>query len=226
MAYIDIILLALITVFLILRLRSILGEKNDQEKQAPKAREFHKNKKNLDSEDNVIVLDVKSRKKQYNSEEMEKNLLQVCSEEALSGVISLQKKYPGFSVKTFLQNAENAFNMILTAYANEDLSTLKKLLSPHMYKEFQKSLSDRKKAKQSMKFSLVRVEGKILEMDLKKQKATIQVCFASEQVNVVYNNKSIIVEGDPKKVELCEDTWFFEKDMSIKSPIWFLSQTI
>lgn len=230
MAYIDIILLALIAVFLVLRLRSILGERSDEEKNHKKPStpfyEGKKTNKKDSSRDNVVTLDIKSRKKEKSEKDIKKDLLSFCSEEATENAIALEKKYSDFSAKNFLQNAESAFSMILTAYADQSLTALKKLLSPSMYKEFQKSLSDRKKAKHSMTFSLVRVEGKITKIDLKGKKATIHVCFNSEQVNVVYNEKKAVVDGDPKKVELCEDTWVFEKDMSTKSPIWLLSETL
>ncbi len=232
MAYIDIILLALIAIFLVLRLRSVLGERNGKERPPQNSHFVEKeaSTNDIDANDSnkIISLNVKKRQK-INSHPTKvtskEDLSKFCSKEAEVDILALKQKYKDFSVESFMHGSEAAFNMILTAYASENLPMLKKLLTPTMCKNFQESLLEIKKNKKSLYFTLVRVEGKITHVKLSGKKATIEICFNSEQVNVVRDSKGSILEGDPKTGELCEDIWVFEKDMSRKSPIWLLTET-
>lgn len=231
MVYIDIILLAFIAIFLILRLRSMLGERNDHERQQADSRSAGTTEHIRN--DKVVVLDIKHRKKQTHEEntdentpdQQDENIESYCLEECYDEAKSFAIRFKTFSFSTFIKGAEQAFDMILSAYAKGNIAALKRLLNKNMLKTFDEGIKNNKKKKLKLEFSLVRVEGKVTSIHVDKNVARLEVLFSSEQVNVIRNPNGDVLDGDPKNVDLCEDTWIFERNMNSQSPAWLLVET-
>ena len=130
--FVDIILLAMVAGFLILRLRSTLGRRTGHEQQPD---QFGNN-------DNVVNLP--NRGPAENDGPRERDIdpayLGTPFEE---GLTQITLSDPGFTVDGFLEGAGTAFEMIVLAYAQHDTDTLKPLLSEDVYSNFASAIQER-----------------------------------------------------------------------------------
>ena len=56
--------------------------------------------------------------------------------------------------------------------------------------------------------------------------ADITLSFKSEITTVVKDSEGAIIEGHPDEIKKQKDTWVFTKNLSDKSPVWFLKSTL
>ena len=56
--------------------------------------------------------------------------------------------------------------------------------------------------------------------------ADVTLSFKSEITTVVKDSKGTIIEGHPDEIKKQKDTWVFTKNLSDKSPVWFLKSTL
>lgn len=220
--YADIIILALIAGFILLRLRSILGDKigNDDPSY------FHKPMVLTPSKQETIVqLDEKSTKPGPRDEP--DAYLSTLGEGALTDtLLAIKVKDPQFSASFFLEGAKAAFEMVFDAFAKGDSATLKMLLSDTVYDNFSREISARDAQEHKTEHTLISVKAKdITSATLAGNLAHVTVHFVSEQVTVVRDVKGTIIEGNPSDIAQVEDYWVFERDITSKSPNWKVIET-
>lgn len=151
------------------------------------------------------------------------------SEEELIGP-GLRKIYtqmlsvdPRFSLSRFLAGATRAFEMIVLAYAKEDLKSLKSLLSSEVYKDFEGAIEERQQKRESLETTIAKIESsQITDMRLEETEAIITVRFISEQTHVIRNEAGEIIEGTAKQSEQIIDIWTFSRDFRSKDFQWTL----
>ena len=112
--FIDIIIFAVIAVLLVLRLRSVLGQRNGYDEQPARESRFDKGTADVISIDSGRRADIAEG----------------------HGLDALRKADRSFSEKQFLNGAAAAFDMILSAYADGDLAKLKRLLGYDLLQSF------------------------------------------------------------------------------------------
>lgn len=125
---------------------------------------------------------------------------------------------PAFDEKHFLAGAKSAFQMIVAAFAAGDLATLRPLLSSHLYGEFGRAISERPKnqnAVEPVRFAGP-VEAEIVDAGMSGREAHVQVRFASRQMHAG--------ETEPASTETI-DLWCFSRDLSSRDPNWQLIET-
>ena len=155
--FFDIIIFAGIAVFLVFRLRKVLGKRTGYEKDQ---------RNNINHTKKVV--------KKYNAE---KNI-----PELNDNFAELKKAYEileEFDHKKFLDGAKIAFENIINAFNNGDKKTLKNLLTNETYKAFEKAINEKHNDPESQIFSL-NVE-KIENVSIIKEKIIIIIKFISEQ---------------------------------------------
>ena len=221
--YADILILALVAGFILLRLRSVLGSrpddsegfmKRDVRPQPPQA-----------MADPIIQLDAKSSKPRQR-EEADPLLATLEEGETQAALNAIKDSDPQFTATAFAEGARRAFEMVFDAFAKGDKPTLKMLLSDPLYDTFCKEIDARPEEGEKTETTLVSVAVKeIKEASLEKSIARICLHFASEQVTVVRNDKGEIVGGDASEIHHVEDTWTFERDITSKNPNWKIIET-
>lgn len=156
--FFDIIIFAMIAVFLGLRLRSVLGRRNpDQEP--------------LSAGDKVRPLD-----------NVRRLPVDLPSDPLSAGLVRIKQVEPNFDPDQFLQGAEWAFEMIVKAFAAGDLNSLRPLLSDKVFADFRQAVENRGKDGEDHRMELLRVVSATLaEADLNRDQAEISVRFVSEQ---------------------------------------------
>lgn len=234
MQFFDIILFALIAVFVVLRLRGVLGnrdgheggykdrfdsEKNEQAGQRPDDR---------NSDDNVVDLLGMRR-----DDETAPTPSVPAPDESFGyegplaeGIKAVRKTDPSFLPKEFVQGASVAFEMILNAYAAGDLKTLKSLLSADVYGGFAQAIEDRESKDYTLQETLVGIKtAELMEAYLDGRDVTLTVKFVSEQISALLDADGTVIEGDPTKVVSATDFWTFARSTKSRNPNWTLVGT-
>ena len=155
--FFDIIIFAAIAVFIIYRLRSVLGKRTGFQK------------KSIDQ--HFVKKQPKQEKEEIKIPHLKEN------EQKLEDVY---KKIPSFEHKVFLEGAKKAFEIIITAFNKGDKDTLKTLVSPGVYKAFETAINGGSNNPKSQFYSLV-IDG-IDDAKVENGKITIGVNFISEQI--------------------------------------------
>jgi len=223
--FFDIVLFAMIAVFLILRLRSVLGRRDDDKGGAPGLFDklINPNKKpGMDpgaADSNVI---------QINDAPLEAGPDATVSPLTPlgAGVAAISAADPGFDLKEFVSGARMAFEMILGAYASGDSAALKPLLGADVFANFDRSIRDREAANQTMEETLVSIRSvEAIEAELDGHEAQITVKFVSEQVHALFDKDGTVIEGDTNKVITVTDFWTFSRNTMARDPNWVLAAT-
>ena len=166
--FFDIIIFAVIAVFIIYRLRSVLGKRTGFQK-------------NINQQEFV--------KKETKPTEIKIPQLKE-SEQKLEAVY---KKVSSFNHKEFLEGAKKAFEIIITAFNKGDKSTLKNLVSKDVYNAFEGAINSGSNNPNSQFYSLV-IDG-VEDAKVEGGKISISVNFTSEQI-LSDNEDSIVKNKD------------------------------
>ncbi len=202
---------AAIAVFVILKLRSVLGTRTGFEKKnepyAPAA-----------ERDNVIPLPDRRQQEAPPAAE---------SKPVSDGnVAAIRRADPSFDPDRFLDGAKMAFEMIVTAFAKGDEKTLEPLLAPNVFESFAADIRRRREAGEIRETTLVAVRSaRIHEARLEGREARVSVLIVSEQINVTRDRSGAVIDGDPKTAETVSDIWTFARDTRSRDPNWQLVET-
>lgn len=233
----DIILFALIAVFLVLRLRSVLGSRDGHEggyKDIFKPKKGEEAKRDAlgrpvegpgeGDDDNVIELPGARREDAPQVPAPDETF---GYEGAVAeGIKAIRATDAGFTPKEFLAGSRMAFEMILNAYAAGDLKTLKNLLSADVYGGFAQAIEERNSKDQTLQETLVGIKSaELMEAYLDGRDATITVKFVSEQISALLDADGTVIEGDPAKVVSATDFWTFARSTKSRNPNWTLVGT-
>src|SRR5690606_1733731 len=149
--YADIIILALIAGFILLRLRSVLGQKTGNEKP-----DFFKRDAEESAQDKIVQVSQKPVKTMDNDDYM-KN---VTTENLKNNIASIKKLDGNFTATSFLAGAKMAYEMVFDAFSKGDKDTLKRLLDTPVYDTFVSAIDARKNADSHTEHTLVSVRPK------------------------------------------------------------------
>ena len=166
--FFDIIIFAVIAVFIIYRLRSVLGKRTGFQKNTNQ-QEFVKKE--------TIPDELKIPQLKENEQKLE----------------VVYKKVNSFNHKEFLEGAKKAFEIIITAFNKGDKSTLKNLVSKDVYNAFEGAINSGSNNPNSQFYSLV-IDG-VEDAKVEGGKISIAVNFTSEQI-LSDNEDSIIKNKD------------------------------
>ena len=166
--FFDIIIFAVIAVFIIYRLRSVLGKRTGFQKNINQ-QEFVKKET---TPDELTIPQLKE-----NEQKLE----------------AVYKKVNSFNHKEFLEGAKKAFEIIITAFNKGDKSTLKNLVSKDVYNAFEGAINSGSNNPNSQFYSLV-IDG-VEDAKVEGGKISIAVNFTSEQI-LSDNEDSIVKNKD------------------------------
>ena len=215
--YIDILILAMIAIFIINRLKNVLGKKTGNEHDI--VEKYSRGKTNFkESPPDQIS---KSNQKQktvkdvffHNDPKINSDLREIYNQDE------------NFDSKEFLDGSKKAFEFIIKNYSEEKLEPLKKLLSSSIYKDFKSQIDARVKKSQNLDITIIGIKSaEIVNASLKSKIALICVKFSSEQVQVVKDLEGKIVEGDNNQILSIDEKWSFSKNLKSKDPNWTLEK--
>ena len=200
--YFDILIFGVIAVFLILRLKNILGTKTDTHNQDINKKETSKNFSN--------IIPLKAKKNIGDLKEIEKIL----------------KADPQFQVNEFLSGSTTFFKMVLDSFANGNVENIAQYLKPSVLKSFKIAINERLNEKETEIIELNSIQkNEIRSVSITKTSIKIRVLFETFQVRALMNKDSNVIDGDKDKEILVKDEWVFERKINSKNPNWILIET-
>jgi len=181
--FFDIIIFAVIAVFIVYRLRSVLGKRTGFQKPNTQQQPINKE-----------------------VDQTQKTPPQLKENEQKLEIV--YKKITSFDHKVFLEGAKKAFEIIITAFNKGDKKTLKGLVSKDVYTTFESAINSGSNNPNSQFFSLI-VDG-IESASVENEKITIAVNFISEQI-LNENEESVVKNKDTwvfeKPINSNDPTW-------------------
>lgn len=217
--YIDIIFFAMVALFLVMRLRSVLGKRTGNERP-PQMDTLNRSAEPSGKGDNVIELPDRRRTIPEGPQDP------YTGTAIGAGLTQIRLADPAFDSKQFLQGAKAAFEMILGAFAAGDTKTLKPLLSADVLRNFQGAIDARQRAGEVLDSELIGVKSAdLLEAGMEGRQAVVTVRFVTEQVNALRSAAGEVLEGDPNRVTEVVDIWTFSRDTRSRDPNWLLVAT-
>jgi predicted lipid-binding transport protein (Tim44 family) len=212
---IQLLVLAGIAIFLILKLRSVLGTRDGFEKPPipledvrPRARrdfEVIEGGPDRDITDHVPE-----------------------GSEAARALAAMKRAEPGFVVGPFLQGARGAYEMILMAFEKGELDRIRPFLSDDVEGSFAEAIALREREGLTVEANFVGLKELALQdatFNEQSSFAEISIRFVGEQTYVVRNKAGEIVEGNPREVKKSRDIWTFGRKMGSEDPNWQLVAT-
>ena len=131
------------------------------------------------------------------------------------GLLDIYRHEAAFDPTNFVKGARQAYEMIVTAFAEGNRRPLKDLLSRDVYDEFAAELAARDKRGEIIDQSFVGInKADIIEADIKGGLATITVRFVSQLITATRDRAGMVTGGDPQKIKEVTDVWTFSRDVS------------
>ena len=215
--FFDIILFGMIAVFLILRLRSVLGRRTGHERRPTDIFRREPAEARAEASDRVVELPPRASKA-----ETPVTVLK----EADSGLGQVKAADAGFDAGQFLAGARGAFEMIVAAFAAGDKHKLRTLLSNEVFDNFAGAIDARAEKGETLETKLAAIRAaEIAEAEMRGQTAFVTVKFTSEQSNVTRDAEGRIVDGVPGQSEDVVDLWTFARNTRARDPNWMLVET-
>ncbi len=140
----------------------------------------------------------------------------------------LKKLEDGWQVSHFVSGAKLAYEEILMAFENGDLSKIKKLSSKDVFTAFKEVIDDRNQKGLQVEaiFGGVRdIRIKDVKLNKKNLEANITMVFQCDITYSIKDKNDKIIEGGPDKVKKQKDVWTFSRKMNSDIPNWYLIKT-
>ena len=220
-AYADLIILVLIAGFVLLRLRNTLGKQvGFDPREQRESRDALRRSLNAELADRV--------RDATNAElpTEDPGLAAIDSTPTRTSLEAIAALEPSFTVASFLDGAKGAYEWVFNAFHKGDRATLKSLVAPEIYTEFETAIVAREAANYTSRGTLVAInEATITDAALHQRTARITVKFVSEQIQASKDKDGNVVEGDVSTIHHVEDEWVFERELGSRSPNWTVSAT-
>lgn len=210
---IQLLVLAGIAVFLILRLKNVLGTREGFEKPPvpianPKSRpEFEV----IEGGPDMDIADHAGD-----------------NDDAAEALAKMKGAEPSFNVGEFLQGARGAYEMILMGFERGEMADIKPFLSDDVYESFAEVVEMREKQGLTIEAEFIGIREMSLadaEFDDSTRVGEVSVKFVGELTSVVHDNSGEIIEGSATEVKRQKDVWTFARTMGADDPNWHLVAT-
>lgn len=212
---IQLLVLAGIAIFLILRLKSALGTREGFER-TDVVKPAGENPRRADFE---VIEGGPDRDIVDHVEE---------GSPAAKALQAMKDVEPSFSVSEFLGGARGAYEMIVMGFEKGDLAEIKPFLASDVYESFAEVVQKREEQGLTIDAEFVGIrEVKLSDAtyDEDTSEAEIAVRFVAELTSAVRDKSGTIIEGSTTEIKRQRDTWAFARKMGSDDPNWLLVST-
>lgn len=211
---IDLVILGGVALFLILRLRSILGRREGFERPADTRSAEQRapgNNARRPTEAPTAPAQASSR------------IVPDPATPAGQALADINAIDASVRPDQFLDGAEGAFRIIVGAFAAGDRVALRPLLSDDTYRAFEAAIAGRETAGETQRTEIRAIPSATIEhAALHDRTASITVRFVSDQVNITLDHNGHPVVGTDAVTEIT-DLWIFERVLGTSDPAWRLA---
>ena len=211
---IQLLVLAGIAVFLILRLKNVLGTREGFEKPPTPMEPAKKSRPEFEVIEGGPDLDIIDHVDADSPEAQE--------------LAAMKRVEPSFSVTEFIQGARGAYEMIVMGFERGDLDSIQPFLTEDVFDAFVAVVAEREDQGLTVEAEFVGIRETSIQgvhFDKDTNRAEITLRFVGELTSVVRDKGGDIVEGSPTKVKRQKDIWTFARTMGANDPNWLLVAT-
>lgn len=223
------IVFAALALFVIWKLRSVLGTRTGHERP-PEQRAHHG--RAAENGDNVVRLPGAAN--DSNPDQAGARIdparqwrgLAEPGSPVWEGLTQLDQLENGFDAQGFLEGAKGAYEMIVTAFAAGDRSTLRNLLSKDVYESFAQAISDRAARGERVETTFISLDSaKYDEVQVRDGWVQITLAFESKLITATFDQEGQLIDGNPDTVIDVNDIWTFAREIGSGDQNWKLIAT-
>lgn len=221
---VDILLYALVAAGLVFWLRSVIGTRHGDERERPNPfTSAPAEKPAFEGTDNTKTLDLPAI---TDAGMMPRNssITGAMSEQGLEDIAHADRSFDPVS---FITAAQEAFAIVVEAFAKGERETLRDLLAEPVYNSFVRAIDDREKRAETVSTEIHAVRrADITDARLiNKRDAYITIRFTADETCVIKDRDGRILSGDPDRITEMVDVWTFLRDVKSRDPRWLLCET-
>ena len=141
---------------------------------------------------------------------------------------AMKRADPSFGVSDFLSGARGAYEMIVMGYERGELAEIQPFLSEDIYESFVDGIAAREDQGLTIEANFIGVREMALEnvtLDPDTKEAEMTLKFVAELTQAVRDKDGDIIEGSLTDVKKQKDSWVFARIMGSDDPNWFLVST-
>lgn len=226
------ILFLVLAVFILLRLRSVLGTRTGNERPPydPFAARDAPKPAAQSNGDNVVALP--GRPAEPPRPAPAETGLERWAEVTQPGtplaaeLDAIAQSDPSFTARSFIDGAKAAYEMIVNAFAQGDRKTLRTLLSREVYDNFAGVIDERERRGETVQSSFVSIDkAELIGAAYSGGNAHVTVRFLSKLISATRDKAGTLIDGTPDKVSEVTDIWTFARDTRLRDPNWKLIAT-
>lgn len=210
---VEIVLLAMVALFVGLRLYAVLGRRTGHEQQPVTRPEAVPG-----ADPAPAITDVQPDRPESSG--------LVYEEGAAAGIRAIVSADSSFDVARFLEGAQAAYRMVLEAFWKGDRETLADLTGGNVRAAFEQAITEREAAGHRLENRLVRIERALIDdARLDGRIARITVRFDADIAAVTRDADGNVVAGSLEDAVTTHDLWTFERNLGSADPNWLLVDT-
>jgi predicted lipid-binding transport protein (Tim44 family) len=211
-----IVILALVALFIGLRLYSVLGERTGHEQPILKP---------ADPEADARLEPRAAARAPVTASAAEPDELAYLPM-AGPGVRALLAADPSFDVGRFLEGSKAAYRMILESFWKGDIDAMRPYVDAHVFETFAGAVEQRNSEGLVLDNRIVAIDQAVVaSAELERNVALVTVRFEADIAAVTRNSAGDVVAGSMSDAVQTRDRWTFRRDISSRDPNWLLVET-
>jgi predicted lipid-binding transport protein (Tim44 family) len=144
----------------------------------------------------------------------------------VNGLRAIAAADPGFDAQRFVEGAKSAYGMILEAFWRGDRETLAKLVDGEVAAAFNHAVTEREAAGETLDNRLVTIErAEIEDASIENNVAHIRIRFDADIAAVTRDRDGAVVAGSTSDAVPTHDVWTFSRPVKSPDPNWMLTET-
>ncbi len=211
---VTIVILAMVALFLGLRLYSVLGKRTGHEPVLPNP---------ADERVPAPITLPRSADSVPETRDLAPRNIDTGAQQGLRALIVSD---PNFDTTTFIEGAKSAYRMILESFWKGDEETLSWLTEDNVRAAFAESIRERAEAGHVLDNRLVSIErARIVEASVEARVARVTVAFDAVIAAVTRDGEGNVIAGSLTDAVETNDVWTFARAVKSSDPNWKLADT-
>ncbi len=142
------------------------------------------------------------------------------------GLDDIARADPAFAAADFMQGARSAYETIIVAFAKGDKATLSPLLARDVYDGFAAEIDRRTAKGETVETTFVGIDKALIEdAQVRGRSEQIGVRFQTKLITVTRDKAGAVIDGHAETVVDIVDLWSFSRIIGARDPNWQLIAT-
>ncbi len=219
----EIVILAMIAVFLGLRLYAVLGRRPEDSDQPMRRRLEQADPQSSPRALPARLPDQAVGTPRATSTTPEPTAFDSAAEPGIRAIIAADRR---FDVALFLAGARSAYGMVLDAFWRGDRDALAQTCERTVFDGFAEAIDARAAVGETIDARLIRItDARIVTAEFSAPVARIAVRFVADIASVTRNGEGAVVAGSLDDAIESRDLWTFTRDLTSRDPDWQLDET-